>query len=264
MSEEEADWASPTVRAALYDSWPTPLGLWTLGLIGDVITAVTHRLPTARQCYHSRTPMKNHQVRFRYLLLTVAALILLGTLSAQAQSNLSFLGGNGGALELTIDAPIVYQIITAPVGQVPFFLFQNVGNVFMGGNPFPKNSGVTGSITFTINGGSPFVVNVAGSGFARNDTTTNDLYLYYGSFANVPALNVGDTLLLQSGTLTTTTNVAQAPPANGSYSTFVIDGDGTRRSTYGLATVPEPSTWTLLLIGACGSLWMIRRRDQAV
>src|SRR5690606_6192219 len=49
----------------------------------------------------------------------------------------------------------------------------------------------------------------------------------------------GSTVVLSLGSLTTIDTVASAPPANGSYNTFLADGNGTRCSTNGVAINPS-------------------------
>lgn len=181
-------------------------------------------------------------------LLAVAAAFVLVSGSARGQANLSFSGGNGSPLSLTLSQPVVYTITTGfSVG--PFFIFQNVGDPF-----HHLGSAVVGNIRFTINGGANYFMDTINSGENVGVVTANDLYI----FGSEPGANAGDVILLSAGTLTTLANVAAPPPANGSYTTFVTDGSGKLVSTNGIA-IPEPRSAALLVAGGLGVLFLVRR-----
>jgi hypothetical protein len=193
--------------------------------------------------------IRNKSGLLKKSLLTVAATFVLLSGSARGQANLTFSGGNGSPLSLTLNQPVVYTITTGfSVG--PFFIFQNVGNPFNG-----AGGTVLGTISFTINGGASQVIYTINSGVNVGVVTANDLYI----FGSEPGANAGDIIFLSAGTLTTTGNVAAPPPANGSYTTFITDGSGNLVSTNGIA-VPEPQSAALLVTaGGLGFLFLMRQ-----
>ena len=83
------------------------------------------------------------------------------------------------------------------------FVFQDIGNVF-GNTPT-----VSGSITFTINGGTAQTFTRFFSGVANGSIASGDVVLAGAQ----PGVAVGNTVVLAAGTLTTTGNFAGAPPA---------------------------------------------------
>lgn len=182
---------------------------------------------------------------FVYLL----GLLLLGT-SAQGQANLTFSGGSGSPFTLTLTQPVTYTVLTS-AGTSPIFLFDGVGNVFGGGG-----DAVTGSITYTINGGSPQTINLMASGVTAGSIAPDDLY-FYGAFLGVTA---GDVVILNAGSVTTNGNVAGAAPLGGAYNTFIIDGsNGNQVSGPGTA-VPEPEAIALAVFGGIVALLVSRKR----
>ena len=191
------------------------------------------------------------------LLAAALGLATLGAPHARAQADLSFSGGLGAPLTLTLSTPVTYAI-TASNGSypAPYFVFQGLGNVFSNG---PSASG---TITYTLDRGAAQTLNRLESGASVGSLTTTDVYVH-GSAA---ALAVGDTVVLSAGTLTTTSDYAGAPPADGSYKTFVINFAGNKLDAVdGVAgVVPEPGTWAggALLLGAAG-LALRRRATRA-
>ena len=178
----------------------------------------------------------------------LSLLIFLGV-SANGQADLSFSGGNGSPMTMTLNMSVSYTI-TADATAAPFFIFEDVGDIF-GINP----TAVTGTITFTINGGSPFTLDTMDSGYTAGSVTPNDLFIYPSM---QPGLSIGDVVVLNLGSLTTTSNVNAAPPSNGLYGTFIANGDnGNQISGAGVA-VPEPAT-SALLLGFGGLAYVVRR-----
>lgn len=171
-----------------------------------------------------------------------AALSLLAVApAAHAQANLTFSGGGGSPLTLNLLAPVSYTITsTEGFGFTPSFLFQGVGN------PFGNNGrNVNGTLTFRINGGAAQAITGVNSGFLAFGV--NSLYI---TSASTIFSNVGDTVTLTGGTLTTTTNVAAAAPANGSFTTFIINpNNGFPVSGIGVVAAPEPGSVALLGVG---------------
>jgi hypothetical protein len=112
-------------------------------------------------------------------LLAVAATFVLVSGSARGQANLTFSGGNGSPLSLTLSQPVVYTITTGfSVG--PFFIFQNVGDLFHHMGP-----AVVGNIGFTINGGANYHMDTISSGQNVGVVTANDVYIYGESLARM-------------------------------------------------------------------------------
>lgn len=185
---------------------------------------------------------------------TLAALTLLGIAAlphtAQAQANLTFSGGSGSPLTMTLTAPLNYTI-TSAASNAPLFVFQGVGNPFL-----TVGWSVTGTVTFSINGGVARTVTFINSGAARGNVAANDVYIA----GSLPGVAVGDTVLLSAGALTTTSNIAAAAPANGAYSSFVASSTTALKiSTFG-SSAPEPGTLVLLALGMVGGVIARRRK----
>jgi hypothetical protein len=182
----------------------------------------------------------------RTLHYCLAAVLVLLCGSARAAAILNFSGGNGTPLTLTLSQPVAYTITSStPTLNGPWFVFQNVGNVFGGG--FDSGSS---TITYSINGGSAQSLTSLANNLTPNPTDLTILGTQTGATA-------GDIVRLNAGTFTTNGNVAVAPPTNGSYDTFVIDNNGTQHSGLGV-TVPEPQSAALLAMG----LLFRRRRGR--
>jgi hypothetical protein len=192
----------------------------------------------------------------RLVSLTSANALALGIILAlpqvaQAQAGLSFIGGGGSPLTITISAPITYTL-TAGTGSNfgPYFIFQGLGNLFPSGGTIG-----TSTVTFTRNGGSPRTINNISGGVMLNDV----------SIASLPTttspLTAGDTIVLSAGAITTSSNVSSPAPANGLYTTFIVNNNGTTLSSNGVSSVsaPEPTSSAFIVIG---SLVMVARRRQ--
>ena len=193
----------------------------------------------------------------RSLALAVAVLGLaaLGASHALAQASLTFGGGLGMPLTLTLNAPVTY-VVTMAAANAPYVVFQSVGNV-LGSRP------VSGTLTFTINGGAPqsFTYLNSGASGGGGAEVPADAFLY----GSMPGLAVGNTVVLNAGTLTTTGNFTGAPPASMSYQTFLTDGnDDKLDAVNGVSAAPEPSTWALMDLGAAGVGLTLRRRATRV
>ena len=189
--------------------------------------------------------------------LSAFALLLCAAPAANAQANLSFTGGSGTPLTLLLSNPVTYTVTTTNNNGAPFFLFKNTGN------PFNNFFSVTGTITFSINGGANQTITDAVSGGNAGVLNPNDIYIF-GPF---PGVTVNDIVTLSSGTLTTTGNIAAAAPASGSFTTFITSNNTSQLSSNGVAgpaaAAPEPGTLPLLgmgIISGMGTLGVARRR----
>ena len=118
--------------------------------------------------------------------------------------------------------------------------------------------GLTGNITFTINGGTPFALTTLQAGFVGGATATNDVEAFGTN--SLPGVSVGDTIIFNPGTVSTTMSFNVTPPSGHSFGTFVSDNVGDQISTAG---VPEPSAWVTLLGGLTllGGVRRLRRRS---
>lgn len=194
-----------------------------------------------------RFPDKTEPMRKSLLCLALVFFLVSG--HAHGQANLTFSGGNGSPLSITLLQPVVFTINIAGPQTGPIFVFQGAGNPFAG-----ASFAATGNISYSVNGAGNQALTGFGSGITTGNISPNDI------FANgaLGSLNLGDTIRLNAGTLTTSSNVAAAPPASGSFTTFVANNSGVRISTFG-APVPEPRSSVLLLIGGLGLLVMIQR-----
>jgi hypothetical protein len=173
--------------------------------------------------------------------------------AAWPQATLNFSGGTGSPITLELVQSVTYVMTaSAPVGA-PSFVFDGVGNVFEDMLP-----AATGSITFTINGGSPHPIFRINSGVTAGIATADDVYVY----GMLLPLNVGDLVTLTAGTLTTTTDVALPAPGDGTFNTIITDGFGMPLSTTGVA-IPEPGIGILTVIGALIILCQLCRMRRA-
>ncbi|MBC8135508.1 MAG: PEP-CTERM sorting domain-containing protein [Fibrella sp.] len=176
---------------------------------------------------------------------------------AHAQANLTFSGGNGTPITLTLADPITYTI-NVPYSGSGFsgFAMQNAGNLFNGSSGAPLSS----TLTYSINGGGPLTMAYVGSGFGGLGSFSGDDTFFGGP--NVTFV-LGDIVTLTSGSITGSVSFSGPPPAPGSFTTFLFDGGLNRISANGVAgtvVVPEPCSLALLGIGALPLVGMMMRR----
>lgn len=152
--------------------------------------------------------------------------------AVQAQANLTFSGGGGTPITITLQQSVVYTINNTNCSSTSLlpFVFDEAGD------PFGTSArDVTGMITFSINGGSPQPIHRTNSGGNNADITTNDLYLF--NYPSEIQLFPGDIVILNAGTVTTTNSSlpGKPAPANGSFTTFITNLFGVRCSSNGVA-----------------------------
>ena len=185
-------------------------------------------------------------------LLSLLSISLLSTKTAQAQANLAFSGGSGTPLTITLLSPVTYTITTAPLFKAAYFMFR--------GDAFPNNEWTTTStITYSINGGAAQSLNHVGGGLLGGDIVRTDIYTYGALFD----ANVGDTVLLSAGAMTTLPNFAAPALTDGVYSTFLVDAFGNKISS---VAAPEPTTLALIVLGSgsMGFITRLRRNKRAI
>ena len=154
-------------------------------------------------------------MRLKLKILIAAIIVLAGYVpAAHAQASLTFSGGNGTPLSITLQQTVTYTLTSTCRDPSP--LFKAVGN------PLPSFPNVSGTMSYTIVGGASNSITVAGSNFNFGDLLPNDVFLNYSNSNGDPLLPVGTTFRLNAGTITTNGNIAAAPPANGSYTTYLI------------------------------------------
>jgi hypothetical protein len=161
----------------------------------------------------------------RSSLLAVGFLAaFLTTAVGSSQVYLSFSGGGGSPLTITITQPITFTL--TQTGGLPAILF-----LIKGTNSAGVGGAVTGTTTFTVNAGAPVTLADLSSNYTNNDCVPGDLYFY-----SIPLVTpaVGDVVVLGAGTIITTNNIALPAPASGSYTMFVMDNYGERISGDGL------------------------------
>lgn len=171
--------------------------------------------------------------------------------SAQAAVPLQFSGGSGAPLSITLPFPVVYTVTNSfPPFFGPNFVFDGVGDLF--GTSFP---GVTSTIAFSIDAGTPHAIEYVNSGVFVDSISGDDIYTAQGTPMDLP---IGSVITLSAGTMTTTSNIAAPAPASGDYETWITGSNGYTISTFGV--IPEPASLSLL---AVGGITLLRRRARA-
>ena len=177
----------------------------------------------------------------------VTAIACFGTMStSHAAIAVAWSGGNGSPLTVTFSAPVEFQVTGTPYAEMASFLLVGVGDL-------TSNTVILAAgMTYSING-TDFNITGARSGYVGYDTTANDLIIWGGG----PLPAIGDTMILNPGTLTLTGDYAGAPPADGDINMFITNGWGADISPAGVSVVPELSS---ALLGGMGLLSLLRRR----
>jgi hypothetical protein len=188
------------------------------------------------------------------LLLVAGPLTPLSPLTPSARAALvpmTFSGGGGSPLTITLPQPVTYTVTTAPsIGAL--FDFKGVGNLFGG------TLNVSGTLTYTVNGGAPITINTGDTGAATGAAiAANDLILFHNP---LPGAALGNTIVLSAGSVTTAINIPAAAPANGSYAAILVDPNGVQ---VGVGDVPEPAAVALLAAAAAPALLARRRRPPS-
>jgi hypothetical protein len=171
------------------------------------------------------------------LAALAAGLLLAGPLTRAVQADaipLTFSGGSGSPLTITLNEPVTYTI-TAPPSIGFLFDFKGVGNVFGG------TLNVSGTMTYTVNGGAAISINAGDTGFPVGAIAANDLILFHNP---LPAAALGDVVTLSPGSLTTAINIAAGAPASGPYDAILVDPNGAQVSV-GVSSMRTPGDFDL-------------------
>ena len=175
------------------------------------------------------------------------------TTSHAQTANLTFSGGLGTPLVLTLTGTVNYTVTTAATSG-PFFIFRGVGNAVV-------TQPGSGTIAFSIGGATSTNITYENSNVTTGSVTATDFYLFASNSDN-NTFAVGNTVTLTGGTFTTSANFAGAPPAGGNFPTFITDGNATPITA---VPAPEPGTWAMLGLGGVvlvGANRLRRRRTM--
>ena len=186
------------------------------------------------------------------LIYGVLTIGWLASAPAGAAVIADFSGGSGAPITFTLPSAVSYTVTANTADEA--FLFKAAAP----NNPFANgHAPATGTITYSVNGGTPRPLNDMNSGFVSGDAAASDFYFFGEPFST---LAPGDVIVLNPGYLTTTTNIAAAAPPSGSFTTFLTGGGGTgqRVSADGVA-VPEPAAGILALLPVAA---LARRRKR--
>ncbi|HEX8197429.1 MAG TPA: carboxypeptidase-like regulatory domain-containing protein [Pyrinomonadaceae bacterium] len=169
-------------------------------------------------------------MKLKLQFLIAAVFVLAFYIPAvKAQANLIFEGGNNSPLKITLQQSVTYTINNSNcAANGPLFVFDDAGDPFQG-----LFQPVTGTITFFINGGTAQPITTAASGSTTGIISPDDIFISGGQ----NTVSNGNMIVLNAGTVMTINNITAAAPANGSYTTFITDGNGTLCSNNGIATV---------------------------
>ena len=217
---------------------PEPSTWALLGLSGTALLTVTLR----------------RQRRVLALAAICCSIATLGAAHARAQAMLTFSGGNGAPLVITLAQPITLTITKAFNSSTAYLDIQGLNA--------PNPAGyLGGNVTLTLDTGTANpLYTLQTITFTTGDITAGD-----GLFqANTSAFSVGQTVTVSAGTLTSTSNYSAAPPNSGSYSAFLFNNNTSARISTNGVLAPEPSSWVLLGLGASLLGLALRRRATRV
>jgi hypothetical protein len=170
-------------------------------------------------------------LRFIFATFIMAAISIS---AAYGQANLTFSGGNGTPLSITLNQSVTYTINNSNcTASIPYFIFDGVGNIF------GFETLVSGTIAFSINNGTANPIEVANSGIAAGAISADDVFVIGDTSTSSPS---GSTIVLRAGTITTTGNFAGAPPASRSYTTFITNDNADRCTTANGVAAPAATT----------------------
>lgn len=175
--------------------------------------------------------------------LSLLLFTLLACLPLSAQVTLSFSGGSGSPLTVTVENDVTFQL-TANGNKFDFVEFSIPGFTSL------SEGSIAGTFGFTTNGG-------ALTTFEAANGTSGTLLLFTLS----STWTVGDLVTLHAGSFTTSANYAGSLPADGSYSAMLVDNNLNAIAT--VSAVPEPSTYAALFgLSALGVAAVVRQRRR--
>jgi len=184
--------------------------------------------------------------------LLLAALAALAWTQASAQVALSFSGGLGSPLTVTVQNDVTFTLTSDGVKHD--FLFIEIPGV----GPMSEFS-VTGSLAYTTNGGAPNTFEMGTAGMASG-------HLGITLWRTGSTWQATDEVVLHAGSFTTGVNYLMGAPSAGSYNLYLADNMGTFISAAGtVSAVPEPSTYAAIFGAlALSAVAVVRRRRAAV
>ncbi len=215
-----------------------------------------------------------HSFRSKATALLVILSSMVGAASLNAQVYLTFTGGNGSQVKVSWSSPITYTLTstTPNSGVNPYFVFQSVANsstIF----PVQATPPASPTPTYTSTGagstdGTQTINNFYVTTSTHNAVSLNDIVFRATTDTAVTYLTAGDVFTLTAGSLsyngTTNSNSTYtgALPANGYYTTFIVDAADVRLGN-GVSAIPEPSTYAAIAGAAMLGLAVWHRRRQA-
>ena len=102
---------------------------------------------------------------------------------------MEFSGGNGSPLTITLLQPVSYTITTG--SSQTAFVFEAA----VAGGDANYYAPLSGTITYTVNGGTPRILTHVNSGGSGDDLSADDLFI----FGAVVPLSAGDVVTLSAG-----------------------------------------------------------------